>query len=818
MIENTWKQDAAELDRSGALSAADDQQVADAPEIPGYKVIEKLGQGQYGSVWKALDLNAMIPVAIKIFRQSGGLDLAMLRGEVEKLIVLSEEQRIVGLREVGWDAEPPFFVMDYLENSLEKRLRDGSLSVEESVQMFGQIVAGLVYAHNKGIMHCDLKPGNILLDHDSQPRIADFGQSRLSTQQSPALGTLFYMAPEQADLKGVPDARWDVYAAGAVLYCMLTGAAPHQSEETRRQLAEADTASAVLARYQEIIRNSPKPTEHHGIVGVDRSLVEIIDRCLEKNPNRRYANAQALREAMQRRSRWLRQKPVLALGIALPLVFVLLMAGGFWYEISKAKKHAIDNLIQTAEDSNRTFAAAVHGSVARQFDRRWRSLSSLGEKTEFRQALQEWSRQAAELRSQLAADEYQKQVADLPSARLLHEKTERYLGAEYQGTRGIAWFAQDADGFMAAFAAQRESAASFIGRDFKHRDYFRGVMENPDGPDVYVSRAFHPLEASGHPEKHHVVVFAVPVFDRDAEHDGPKPGAIGVLAMAVPVGDFFELQYSNLETDEAQARRYADYQWIPQIATLIDTRSIEPATADAPPGDAGLVLHHAFYRLYGAEWYDDRYEDFPQITMPPAATEVLQDAVTQAEEKSNEFEKRFKLADTLPSIKAVQAEKRRLAAQRNAELAQLYAEMESVLAASFADPFGHYDSRFDATQWVVSARPLVVQRPGKAGLTLTRLVVLVQQRRDVVIRPAREMASNMQKTAVVLFAIAGALMLIVWFYGFTLLNPASQSRFTRAIMRITGLRTTRSARASGTGTGTGLSTRTGASAGTPDTQ
>ena len=91
---------------------------------------------------------------------------------------------------------------------------------------------GLVHAHGKGVLHCDLKPANILLDQDGKPRLADFGQSRLSTEQAPALGTMFYMAPEQADLEAVPDARWDVYALGALLYCMLTGGPPHRTGKT----------------------------------------------------------------------------------------------------------------------------------------------------------------------------------------------------------------------------------------------------------------------------------------------------------------------------------------------------------------------------------------------------------------------------------------------------------------------------------------------------------------------------------------------------------------------------------------------------------
>src|SRR6188768_1387875 len=120
--------------------------------------------------------------------------------------------------------------MEYLERgSLDDRLQSGPMSVTEAVGAFRDIAVGLVHAHDKGVLHCDLKPGNVLLDQDHRPRLADFGQARLSHEQTPALGTLFYMAPEQADLSAVPDARWDVYALGALLYSMLTGEPPQRT-------------------------------------------------------------------------------------------------------------------------------------------------------------------------------------------------------------------------------------------------------------------------------------------------------------------------------------------------------------------------------------------------------------------------------------------------------------------------------------------------------------------------------------------------------------------------------------------------------------
>ena len=159
-------------------------------------------------------------MAIKFYAHRRGVDWSLLHREVEKLVFLSADRYVVQLLEVGWDAEPPYYVMEYVENgSLDDLLaQHGTFTVPEAVEMFREIAVGLAHAHGKGVLHCDLKPANILLDQDHRPRLADFGQSRLSHEQKPALGTLFYMAPEQADLEAVPDVRWDVYALGAILY------------------------------------------------------------------------------------------------------------------------------------------------------------------------------------------------------------------------------------------------------------------------------------------------------------------------------------------------------------------------------------------------------------------------------------------------------------------------------------------------------------------------------------------------------------------------------------------------------------------------
>ena len=176
-------------------------------QVPGYVLHRLLGTGAYGQVWMGTDENTGRSVAIKFYAHRGGMDWSLLSREVEKLAFLSSDRFVVQVLDVGWNGDPPYCVMEYVEQgSLSDWLESGAeISIAEAERLIRQIAIGLMHAHAKGILHCDLKPANVLLDQDRQPRLADFGQARLSYEQTPSLGTLFYMAPEQAHLEAVPD-------------------------------------------------------------------------------------------------------------------------------------------------------------------------------------------------------------------------------------------------------------------------------------------------------------------------------------------------------------------------------------------------------------------------------------------------------------------------------------------------------------------------------------------------------------------------------------------------------------------------------------
>ncbi len=352
--------------------------------VTGYEPQRFLGAGAFGEVWVALDRNTGRQVAIKFFAHRSSVNWSSLSREVEKLVFLSADRYVVQLLDVGWNADPPYYVMEYIENgSLEDYLRNqGSLPVVEAVTLFREIAIGLSHAHGKGILHCDLKPANVLLDQDHLPRLADFGQSRMTNEQHPALGTLFYMAPEQAGLDAVPDARWDVYALGAVLYCMLTGTPPHRSEDAIGAIDSVSGLPERLQRYREYIANRPPAMLHRRVPGVDRRLTEIVDKCIAPDPKDRFPHVQSVLLALREREQSQLRVPLQLLGIAGPLLLLLIMGffgfRGYERAIERSQKLAIETTLQV----NRFAAEGEARNVANELEERFLAISDVSNSPE----------------------------------------------------------------------------------------------------------------------------------------------------------------------------------------------------------------------------------------------------------------------------------------------------------------------------------------------------------------------------------------------------------------------------------------------------
>ncbi|MFO0578242.1 MAG: protein kinase [Polyangia bacterium] len=528
-------------------------------EVRGYDILRPLGRGAFGTVWLARQQNTGKLVAIKFYAHAGGLDLHLLQREVEKLAFLYTERDIVQLIEVGWDATPPFYVMEYLERgSLETLVRRGALPVSEAVRITRAVAQALVHAHGRGILHCDLKPANVLLDGDMKPRLADFGQSRLPGDESlgPALGTFFYMAPEQADLLAVPDARWDVYALGAMLFAMLTGSPPHRSAETRRHLSQATTLHERLHAYRELVYAAPSPAGE--LDAIDAPLRQIVARSLALAPEDRYPNAQAMLSALVARDAERARRPLLLLGALGPalLLLVMLLVGA--QVLRTAVGTSRQALTRRALESGRFAARFVAETAAREVDRRWGALEEEAATPAVRADLAEIARQ---------------RIATAQGERL-RQRLQQFIeeiSTEHAELGATSWFLADATGLQWARVPESET----IGKSWAFRDYFHG--RGRDLPRDQVPADLRPIRAphrsvvfSSQASGNRIVAFSVPIWS--GRRDDPRSQVLGVLGMTVELGRFGELRPGAREGSR-------------QVAVLVDSRE------DAS-GHKGLLLQH----------------------------------------------------------------------------------------------------------------------------------------------------------------------------------------------------------------------------------
>src|SRR3954470_14090458 len=200
-----------------------------------YRLHELLGRGGMSEVWRAEDLELGRDVAIKLLAPDA--DRARFEREARAVASLAHPN-VMQLYDYGESEESPYMVLDYVPGgTLEDRLRAGEpLRDDEISQIAVGVAAGLAHAHARGVVHRDLKPANVLFDEEGRPKLADFGIARLAagegtlTEAGTLLGTAAYISPEQAS--GAPaTAASDVYSFGVMLYRMVTGRLPFESND-----------------------------------------------------------------------------------------------------------------------------------------------------------------------------------------------------------------------------------------------------------------------------------------------------------------------------------------------------------------------------------------------------------------------------------------------------------------------------------------------------------------------------------------------------------------------------------------------------------
>ncbi|HEV3006136.1 MAG TPA: serine/threonine-protein kinase, partial [Pirellulales bacterium] len=252
-----------------------------------YELLEEIARGGMGVVYKARQVTLNRTVAVKMIlagQLASAEDVKRFRTEAEAAAQL-DHPGIVPIFEVGQHDGQHYFSMGYVDGqSLAKRVAEGPLLPREAAEMVKAVAAAVEYAHQRGVIHRDLKPGNILLDAQGQPRVTDFGLAKRMeidsdlTGTGQILGTPSYMPPEQAAAKfDQIGAASDVYSLGAVLYCLLTGRPPFQAASLLETLVQVREQEPVSLRQL----NAKLP----------RDLETICLKCLRKEPDKRYASA-----------------------------------------------------------------------------------------------------------------------------------------------------------------------------------------------------------------------------------------------------------------------------------------------------------------------------------------------------------------------------------------------------------------------------------------------------------------------------------------------------------------------------------------------
>ena len=360
-------------------------------QIIGYEFEKFLGNGSYGEVWTAIQINTKRRVAVKFYTHQAANSTSLAQ-EVEKLSLLFSDQNMVQLLEVGWNAEVPYYIMEYLENgSLAEAISEKKLTLEDSVEIFGALLEAMQRAHQKGIIHCDLKPGNILIDQNGKPRIADFGQSRLSSEMTPALGTLFYMPPEQAQITAQPDVRWDVYALGAIFYTMLMGHPPYYTPYFVEKIQEKKRLSSRLNAYRRLICEQPVPQDTRQLRGMSLPMAQIIEKCLQPDPENRFQSLNELMEAWKVCQKHRATFPMYILGAVMPILILICGLLGVSTEVTRTLHEAQEVLVRSSIVSGRFAAEAVARNVEEEVMRRHRIISQIAENPQFRELMQKLS-------------------------------------------------------------------------------------------------------------------------------------------------------------------------------------------------------------------------------------------------------------------------------------------------------------------------------------------------------------------------------------------------------------------------------------------
>jgi hypothetical protein len=359
--------------------------VGPGAKIGDYEILDVVSSGGMGVIFRARQLSLGRTVALKMIlggQFASTEDVRRFRIEAEAVAAM-DHPNIVPIYEVGQERGCDFFSMKLVEGgTLTQRIPGCVGETRWAARQMATVARAVHYAHQRGILHRDLKPGNVLLGPDDHPYLTDFGIARriegakTFTQDGIIVGTPEYMAPEQAtgEKKALTTAV-DVYALGAILYEMLTGRPPFQGVtplETLRFATEREPARpSSLAR------------------GVDKDLETICLRCLEKDPRRRYGSAELLAleleswlagepirarriTTIERSIKWAKRRPILAALVGVCVVSALALLGG-----GLVFARRLNRELDRTEQARRELQVALTRQVAERIDGDLRRLAAI---------------------------------------------------------------------------------------------------------------------------------------------------------------------------------------------------------------------------------------------------------------------------------------------------------------------------------------------------------------------------------------------------------------------------------------------------------
>ncbi len=305
-------------------------------QVGAYVLQEELGKGGMGVVWRARHPGLGREVALKLVGGASVGERARERSRLEaEAVARLRHPGIVAVHDVGEHEGRPFLVMELVQGApISARVEaEGPLPPRDAATLARDVARALHHAHERQVLHRDVKPDNILVDPQGRAIVVDFGLAKLGaqdgqpdglrgpTQTGQIVGTPGFMAPEQASRELVQDARTDVYGLGATLFSLLTSRPPFEGDSLLVVLAgvanrDAEPPSrvrAIVARERAAARGERRPRRRRATREakdeLDRDLDTVVLRCLEKDPARRYPSAEALAADLDR---WLAGEPVLA--------------------------------------------------------------------------------------------------------------------------------------------------------------------------------------------------------------------------------------------------------------------------------------------------------------------------------------------------------------------------------------------------------------------------------------------------------------------------------------------------------------------------